>query len=102
MRRTGRILAIAVGVLAVLATGGVGWLRIRYGAQADVGAGYAAKQLCSCVFVGGRTPEQCWMEFGPEMQPVRWEVGADEVRAWVPLVASRRARAHDGTGCSLE
>jgi hypothetical protein len=102
MRRAGRIFAIAVSAVAVVALGGIAWLRITYGAQADVGAGYAAKQLCSCVFVGGRTAEECWRDFSPEMQSVRWEVGADEVHAWVPLVAARTARAHEGTGCSLE
>ena len=93
-----RVLMIFGGVLVA----GVVGLRVRYGAQADIGAGFGAKELCSCIFVGGRDYESCRRDLGPEMEPVKSKVVGNAVEAWVPLLASRTARFHDGTGCTLE
>jgi hypothetical protein len=94
-----RTLALA-GLVVLLATAAFGraWLAPR----ADVGAGFIAKQLCSCVFVGGRDEAACRLDFGPEFARVRSELLADGVRAWVPLLASRSAHHHEGTGCTLD
>jgi len=89
------------GVLALFAA----WIvfaRVRWGAQADVGAGFLAKQLCSCHFVAGRDPEACRRDMGPEFDPLRWEVRGDTVHAGIPLLASRSARWREGMGCTLE
>ena len=97
-----RILGRIVVVLVILAVAGVVALRLRYGEQADIGAGYGAKHLCSCVFVGGRDYDACRRDLGREMDPVQAKVVGDGVQAWVPLLASRTARFHEGTGCTLE
>ena len=76
--------------------------RIRLAPQADIGAGFVAKQVCSCIFVGGRDEQACRLDLGPELEPVRSERLADGVHAWVPLLASRSARFREGTGCTLE
>jgi len=99
MRSVRRIAAI----LGVLLLAGVAGLRMRFGEQADIGAGYGAKHLCSCVFVAGRDYDACRRDLGPEMDPVKSTVLGDTVEAWVPpLIAGRIARFHEGTGCTLE
>ena len=35
--------------------------------QSEVGAGYVAKELCSCIFVGGRDPASCRPDIPPAM-----------------------------------
>ena len=91
-------------VLTVVALGVIGLvaLRIRYGEAADIGAGYGAKHLCSCIFVGGRSYDSCRRDLGTDMDPVRTKVDGHAVEAWIPLLASRTARFHEGTGCTLE
>ena len=76
--------------------------RIRLAPQADIGAGFVAKQVCSCIFVGGRDEQACRSDLGPELEPVRSERLTDGVHAWVPLLASRSARYREGTGCTLD
>ena len=76
--------------------------RLTLAPRAEIGAGFVAKQLCSCVFVGGRDPAACRLDFGPELSRVRSELLADGVHAWVPLLASRRATRREGGGCTLE
>jgi hypothetical protein len=85
---------------ALLAAAGVA--RIRLAPQADIGAGFVAKQVCSCLFVGGRDEQACRFDLGPELAPVRMQRLADGVLAWVPLLAARSARFREGTGCTLE
>ncbi len=72
---------------------------------AAVGAGFVAKQMCSCVYVAGRSFESCRPEMMEEMAQVRSEALADGeetgVRAWVTLLAERRARFHEDFGCTL-
>jgi len=96
--RTKTLALLALGALlaaAVLA-------RIRLAPQADIGAGFVAKQVCSCVFVGGRDETACRLDLRPDLAPVRSEQLADGVHAWVPLLASRTAHVHEGTGCTLD
>jgi len=99
--RTPRAKTVALFVLgALLAAAAVA--RIRLAPQADIGAGFVAKQVCSCIFVSGRDEQACRFDLGPELAPVRSERLADGVHAWVPLLASRSARYREGTGCTLE
>ena len=76
--------------------------RVRLAPQADIGAGFVAQQLCSCVFVGERDMAACRLDLRPDLGPVRSERLADGVHAWVPLLASRSAHVHEGTGCTLD
>ena len=70
-----------------------------------VGAGFVAKQMCSCVYVAGRSFESCRPDMLEVMAQIRSEPldAADEtgVRAWVPLLAERRATFHEDFGCTL-
>jgi len=66
-----------------------------------VGAGYVAKELCSCVFVGERSLESCRPDIPPNMERVEAELGADRVRAFVPYLAERIARYEPPFGCVL-
>jgi hypothetical protein len=69
--------------------------------QAGVGAGYVAKEVCSCMFVGGRSLEACRGDVPASMDRVRAEALPDGVRGSVPLLASRVARHEPGFGCTL-
>ena len=66
-----------------------------------VGAGYVAKELCSCVFVGERSFASCRPDIPPSMERVEAELGADRVRAFVPYLAERIARYEPPFGCVL-
>ena len=66
-----------------------------------VGAGFAAKEVCSCVFVGGRSLESCRADLPESMDRVQLELGADRVRAFVPGLAERIARHEPPFGCVL-
>jgi hypothetical protein len=95
-----RLAALALALL--LGAGLFGWLRLR--AAAAVGAGYVAKQMCSCMLVARRSFESCRPDIPPEMD----RVGARPlpegrgVRADVPLLAEREALYSEGSGCTLE
>ena len=66
-----------------------------------VGAGYVAKELCSCVFVGERNLASCRPDIPETMERVEAELGADRVRAFVPYLAERIARFEPPFGCVL-
>ena len=66
-----------------------------------VGAGYVAKELCSCVFVGERSLASCRPDIPETMERVEAELGADRVRAFVPYLAERIARYEPPFGCVL-
>ncbi len=102
MRRALGWIGLAL-VLLMLGAGAVYLPGIRQAAA--VGAGFVAKQMCSCVYVAGRSFESCRPEMMEEMARVRSEALAGGegagVRAWVPLLAERRARFHEDFGCTL-
>ncbi len=101
MRRA--LLAIAVALLAALVAAAA-YYGPRLRQQGRLGSGFVAKQVCSCMFVGGRDLAACRADLRPRAERVQAEVLLPEraVRAWVPLLGERTARYHDGTGCSLE
>jgi hypothetical protein len=66
-----------------------------------IGAGYVAKELCSCVFVGERSLASCRPDIPETMERVEAELGADRVRAFVPYLAERIARFEPPFGCVL-
>jgi hypothetical protein len=92
-------------LLAVLVVAAAGAL--RYGPRiyrlGTIGAGYVAKQMCSCVFVAGRSAESCRSDMPPDMASVRAEIldGGSGVRAWVPLIVERTAHHAARSGCTL-
>ncbi len=73
------------------------WARDR----SEVGAGYVAKELCSCIFVAGRSLDSCRPDIPPSMDRVEVELGEDRVRAFVPYLEQRIARHEPPYGCTL-
>jgi hypothetical protein len=95
------VAGIAVAVLA----GGAAALVLPGMAQRSyLGSGYVAKHLCSCVFVAGRELAACRADLAESSDRVSAELLPAEraVRAWVPLLAERRASYTEATGCTLE
>jgi len=85
-------------VLVVLVSSQIpGWQSL-----AAVGAGYVAKNVCSCVFVSERSFDACRADILPAMEQVAAVREGDAVIARVPLFARAVARHHPGTGCTLE
>jgi CubicO group peptidase (beta-lactamase class C family) len=70
------------------------------------GLGYAAKIVCSSVFVGGMAPDRALADLPdePVARLIRTRVDKHErrVHAAVPLVARREAVYRPGFGCTLE
>jgi hypothetical protein len=58
----------AIGAISILAvtTGATAAYR-SVGAYGHIGSNYVAKQLCSCIFVTGRTEAGCKKEFEPDI-----------------------------------
>ena len=100
MRRALWILLIAAVVLAI---SGVVFLRepLR---QVDVGTGYVAKQMCSCVHLGQRNVASCRPDIPPSMDAIELEAlpGGDGFQASVPLLSTSIARFAPANGCVLE
>lgn len=87
----------------------VGVLAIAYpmlSERSTIGAGYVAKEVCSCVALGGRDFAACRADLPADLgfERVRAEplASGGGVRAWVPFLAERVARVSDGGGCTLE
>jgi uncharacterized membrane protein YtjA (UPF0391 family) len=90
----------SLGVFWVLLiAGALGFQGLR--GQTDIGSGYVAKELCSCIFVGERELDSCRPDIPPAMDAIEAEVGADRVRAFVPYLGERIARFEPPFGCVL-
>jgi len=95
---------IWLGIGTVVALGLVAALALpRVRALSSLGAGYVAKQMCSCIFVDGREYASCRPDIPPSMDRVEAEVLATPpgVRAVVRFLAEREARWSPDTGCTL-
>lgn len=91
---------IATLVLAALFAGGaLAYEHVRR--MALVGAGYVAKEVCSCVFVGGRSLASCRGDVPASMDRVQAEQLPDGVRAFVTFFAERVASYDPAFGCTL-
>jgi hypothetical protein len=101
MRRTWIVLVIGA-LLLVLAVGVAGYVVWVGG---EILAGFAAKTLCSCVFVSRREVEPC---LDDDVRPYRYLV-----QAWIDrsrpganarafLIRRARADFREGLGCTLQ
>jgi hypothetical protein len=95
-------LLIISGAVVLLASLGV-VVGPRLVTLVTVGAGYTAKQVCSCLYVSGRSVESCAREpESPADTLVKWSAGEGRVRASTLGLAQATARYDEGFGCVLE
>lgn len=90
----------AAGAVLILAGGIAAWAAARpYGVT---GTTYLAKQVCSCVFLTGRSDASCRAEFEPDIEKVdvRIDHAGRTVSARLLLFSSRSAY-DDGSGCRI-
>ena len=92
---------IAAAAALILAVGLVAaWALVRpYG---ETGSTYLAKQLCSCVFLTGRTDASCLAENGSDVR--RFDVRIDHAGRTVSarlLLFSSIAAYDEGYGCRI-
>ena len=73
-------------------------------AYSQTGSAYAARVVCSCRYVGGRSLEDCKKDLEPGMEIVSLTDLPDQqrVEASVPLLASDSATLRPGSGCVLQ
>ena len=108
MRRFYRLAAWGLSVLALVVLVGASWLIVSPPALLSVGSGYAAKIVCSSVFISGRDPAQVLAEDvqapGHPLLKLMWQdVDFDEKTVTTHLLglfAPGYAAWHDGFGCS--
>ncbi len=93
---------VAIGVCWVVLVAAGLWYQWM-APRASVGAGYVAKELCSCVFVGGRDLASCRPDVPETMDRITAELltDGDGVRAKASFLAERIARYAPGEGCTL-
>jgi hypothetical protein len=90
-----------VGVLLVVLLAGGGMLMRRWLQLGQIGVGYAAHQVCSCVHLSHRPLASCQGELDPLARKlVTLELSGDEVSA-KSLLGHSRARFEDGWGCTV-
>ncbi|MCF6368214.1 serine hydrolase domain-containing protein [Rhizobium halophilum] len=108
MNYLSRILKALAVALIVLLVGGVAWLYFVPPALLRVGAGYAAKIVCSNVFLAERDPEQVLAvdvqaPGHPLLKLMTVEVDRDEKRvraALLGFIAPNEALYREGFGCA--
>jgi hypothetical protein len=93
-----------VVLLGLVVAGGLVWhfwLKEQV-AFARVASAYGAKQVCSCLHVGGRTMDSCKGDFTVDVSAITFTDDGTTTRASVlgGLVKSE-ARFADGLGCTL-
>ncbi len=97
------VLAVGIALCVSIAVGVATMMILE---ALPVGAGYVAKNMCSCVFIGRRSLESC----RPDMLEVMSGIVIDVsdlpprrgVRASMPPFAARFARYEEPYGCTLE
>ena len=94
---------VAVLVVIVAGVAGGAWASRDQVTYARIATGYAAKQLCSCVHVSGRTLESCMADYPEDVRSnIRISTDGDSVRASVLFGAIGSEATFDGEyGCRI-
>ena len=94
---------IAVLVVLVAGVAGGAWAARDQVTYAHIATGYAAKQLCSCVHVSGRTLDSCMADYPEDVRSnITIASDGDQVRASVLFGAISSEAAFDGEyGCRI-
>ncbi len=96
-----RKISIGAGALFLLSVIG-GWIFLL--PVIEIGTGFAAKQVCSCMYLGERSFSDCRADlrrYGPRMD-VDNLPELSGVQAEIFPVARARAYYHKGAGCTQE
>lgn len=89
--------------LAAIVLSSVAWSMQDDVAYANIAAGYAAKQTCSCRFVSGRTLDSCIADFPADARSnITVTENGEHVRASILFGAiSADAAYEEGYGCEI-
>jgi hypothetical protein len=93
----GLIAILALIVLVII------WNFSAIKSYGEVGTGYAARVVCSCRYVGGRSLGDCEKDLEPGMEIVGLsdDPDAKRVTATALLLAENQAEFREGFGCVL-
>lgn len=97
----------AWGVIGFAAIGGAAFLLLREQLDlARIGTAYVAKQTCSCLYVGGRTPDSCASDYDPDIYRlfsvrIETETATQAVSTQAFSIFRARAVFEPGFGCTL-
>lgn len=93
----------AIALVLVVVVGGGAWASRDQVTYAHIATGYAAKQVCSCLHVSGRTMDSCLAEYPEDArQSITVTSEGDNVRASVLWGAIRSEATFDGEyGCRI-
>ena len=90
------------GVLLLLATGAGVVYGPRIATMLEVGNGYVAKQMCSCLYVAERGFDSCRADIPSSMERIRAEILPDRPGVSAGLLGTSRVALHTpGAGCRL-
>jgi hypothetical protein len=94
---------LIVLVVIVAAIGGGAWASRDQITYAGIATGYAAKQMCSCLYVSGRDLESCLADYPDDARRnITVSVEGDSVRASVLFGAIHSEAVRDGEyGCRI-
>jgi len=88
----------------VLVAGAGGYVELKR--RSHLGGGLAAKEICSCIHIGGREFEACRADLAtfPRIDWLRSSPLPDKtgVQSGLPGFKPRIARFEEGKGCTLE
>jgi hypothetical protein len=105
MKRGKKTIVIGIGVLLVLVLAGAGWYLSM---AVPLGTGYAAKYICSSVFISHRDPQTTYREEVEPINPLAKIIQVEEIdRVQKKVVASSfglfksTALYREGCGCTL-
>ena len=92
------LLAVAVLVIA-----GIAYALPSLTAYSKTGTAYAARVVCSCRYIGGRSLEDCEKDLEPGMELVSLSEAKDAKRidASMIMLATDSAELREGYGCVL-
>lgn len=98
-----RWIGLIVLVVIVAAIAGGAWTSRDQIAYARIATGYAAKQLCSCLHVSGRSLESCLADYPEDTRrDITVAAEGEDVRASVLFGAIRSDAVFDGEyGCRI-
>jgi hypothetical protein len=94
--------SIVVGIvllIGLVVAIGVGLQAQRYG---KIGAGFVARQMCSCLYVQNRSEEACMAEVGPQIKSAQIVYMEERVIVNFAGLDQAESRLKPGYGCNVQ